>query len=288
MGVKVREKNGAWWLFIDHRGKRKAKCVGTGKAGKRAAEAAAEKIQSKLTLGDLSIFDPPAEVTNVDTFAEVAQEWLTKCPTLHAIRPTTLDNYRSFMTQHLLPALGHLPITEVTTTTIEDFIEAKRLPGGSIRFQGKPLSDASLRTGLLTLRLILRRAVRTKRIPANPMHEVEWRGTPRINNVDRFTGEELRAVLAAAGERDADLATLLRLWAQSGMRAGEVCGLQWQDLDLVAGTAIVRRTWSRQRLGPTKTGHERSVSILHPVTDKTSEWRPGTTAACWTVVAGLS
>jgi hypothetical protein len=69
-----------------------------------------------------------------------------------------------------------LPVTAVTVAVIEDFIEAKRLPGGSIRFKGKPLSDASLRTGLLTLRLILQRAVRTKRTPANPMHEVEWRG----------------------------------------------------------------------------------------------------------------
>ena len=71
------------------------------------------------------------------------------------------------------------------------------------------------------------------------------------------------------------------------MRAGEVCGLQWQDVDVAAGTALVRRTWSRQRLGPTKTGHERSVSILHPVTDETPEWRPGTSEPSRAVVARL-
>jgi integrase len=74
------------------------------------------------------------------------------------------------------------------------------------------------------------------------MHEVEWRGMPQRENVDPFTGAELRAVPGVAVDRDADLATLLRVWAQSGMRAGEVCGLQWQDLDFVAGTALVRRT----------------------------------------------
>ena len=35
---------------------------------------------------------------------------------------------------------------------------------------GNALSDASLRTGLLAIRLILQRAVRTKQIAANPMH----------------------------------------------------------------------------------------------------------------------
>jgi hypothetical protein len=98
--------------------------------------------------------------------------------------------------------------------------------GGSIRFHGKPLSDASLRTGLLTLRLILERAVRTKRIPANPMHEVEWRGLPRMENVDPFTGAELRAMLAAAHERDADLAATCKGRAAGGPpRSCFVCTL---------------------------------------------------------------
>ena len=52
-------------------------------------------------------------------------------------------------------------------------------------------------------------------------------------------------------------------------------GLRPEDLDLERGTALVRRTWSRQRLGPTKTGRERVVSLLHPVADDTLDWRPG-------------
>jgi integrase len=109
-----------------------------------------------------------------------------------------------------------------------------------------------------------------------------------MSQVDPFTGAELRAILTAAQGRDPDMATMLRLWAQSGMRAGEVAGLQWQDLDLERGIALVRRTWSRQRLGPTKTGHERGISILHPVADETSDWRPGVTqGGARSVVAGL-
>jgi integrase len=287
MGVKVRERDGAWWLFIDHQGKRKAKRVGVGKAGKKAAELAATKIAARLAEGGPIALDAETPATEVPTFAAIAEEWLQKYPAIHAIRPGTLDNYRSFTMRHLVPALGHLPISNVTATVIEDFIETKRLPGGSIRFQGKPLSDASLRTGLLALRLVLQRAVRTKRIASNPMHEVEWRGTRRIENVDTFTGIELRAILQAARRVDHDFATLVQLWTQGGMRAGEVCGLQWHDLDLGAGTTLVRRTWSRQRLGPTKTGHERLVSILHPVADDTPEWRPGATEAARAVVAGL-
>lgn len=59
------------------------------------------------------------------------------------------------------------------------------------------------------------------------------------------------------------------------MRAGEVFGLRPEDLDLACGTALVRRTWTRGRIGPTKTGRERLVSFVHPVAEVTAEWRPG-------------
>ena len=57
------------------------------------------------------MLDPPVvtPAPAVPTFAEIAEEWLHKYPALHAIRPGTLDNYRSSRAQHLLPALGALP-----------------------------------------------------------------------------------------------------------------------------------------------------------------------------------
>jgi integrase len=276
MGVRVREKpkgSKVWWIFINHGGQRRAKRVGVGKEGQRAAKSAAEKIQAQLALGNTAALEAPR--ATAPTFAALGAEWLTKYPALHAVRPATLENYRSFIEQHLVPAFGDRPVTAITSTAIEDFIETKRAPGGSVRFQGKALGDSSLRIGLTALRLILQRAVRLKLIAANPMLDVEWRRTPAIDSVDPFSQTELRAILQAAGAIDPDLATLLRVWAQSGMRAGEVSGLQPQDIDFERGTALVRRTWSRQRLGPTKTGRERLVSLLHPVATETAEWRPG-------------
>lgn len=288
MGVKVRKHRGAWWLFIDHAGQRKARRVGTGKEGKKAAGLAAVKIQAKLAEGDTSALEPtPSHHATSPTFAIIAEEWLQKYPALHAIAPATLQNYRSFSEHHLLPFFGNMPVTAITVQAVEDFIEAKRAPGGSVRRVGKALSDGSLRTGLLALRLILQRAARRKLIAANPMNDVEWRGTPHIEQVDPFSGPELRAILSAAERLEPDFATLLRLWAQSGMRAGEVCGLQWQDVDLTNGVVKVRRTWSRQRLGPTKTRMERDVSVLHPIADDTQEWRPGAVEPAKTVVHGL-
>jgi hypothetical protein len=44
-----------------------------------------------------------------------------------------MDNCRSFIETHLLPFFRDRPITAVTPGIFEDFIEAKRAPGGSGR-----------------------------------------------------------------------------------------------------------------------------------------------------------
>jgi hypothetical protein len=51
--------------FVNHKGQRKTKRVGTGKEGHRAAIAAAEKFQARLVLGDLSLLEEskPQEIT---------------------------------------------------------------------------------------------------------------------------------------------------------------------------------------------------------------------------------
>ena len=120
------------------------------------------------------------------------------------------------------------------------------------------------------------------------MGDVEWHGATRVEKIDRFEGKELRAILSAADRLEPTFAVLFRLWAQAGLRAGEVTGLQWQDVDRDAGLVKVRRTWSRQQLGPTKTADStRDVSILHPVADETPDWRPGVTDASRSVFHGL-
>src|SRR3989442_1441961 len=176
MGVHIREKpkgSGVWWVDVVHHGQRVRKRVGKGPDGKQAAKKAAVEIQHRLAVGDgdlLTLVRTPAP-TPAPTFAALAEEWVRRYPALHAIRPNTWESYQTFLTHHLLPYFGQRPVTSITTDTIEGFIEVKRAPGGSVRRHGKPLGDRTLRSGLVVLSLILKRAVRMKHIPTNPMRD---------------------------------------------------------------------------------------------------------------------
>ena len=122
MGVRVREKvrgSGVWWLFVDHNGRRKARRVGPGPYGKKAAHLAAEKIQAKLALGDLSLFD---EAANVPTFEQAAERWITTHVQLGQIRPSTEADYRRALRLHVLPRFGAKPVTNVSRDDVRSAV----------------------------------------------------------------------------------------------------------------------------------------------------------------------
>ncbi len=68
MGVTVKFYRKAWWLFINHRGRRRSKCVGDH----ATALEAARKVRRHLVEGDLSVLDSDAG----ETFDKYAETWL--------------------------------------------------------------------------------------------------------------------------------------------------------------------------------------------------------------------
>jgi hypothetical protein len=109
MGVKVREKvtgSGVWWIFVTRNGRRKSKLVGS----EEAARIAAKKIEARLTLGETALpVQKPVKPT--------VEEFYKKFETTHmatAIRHSTARQYRINFRVHILPALGKIPIDEVS------------------------------------------------------------------------------------------------------------------------------------------------------------------------------
>ena len=82
MGVKVRQKGGKWYVFINHNGQRKAKCVGD----KRAAEEVRRKLEAKLTLGEFRL----EEKAPLPTFGAYAERWLRTYAHIHCLETTAI------------------------------------------------------------------------------------------------------------------------------------------------------------------------------------------------------
>jgi integrase len=126
MGVKVKAWKGAWWIFVDHHGRRKAKRVGIGKESQKAAAAAAEKIQARLVLGDLSLLEEsdPREVT----LKEYAEQSLATDVALR-LKPDMAEKYREVLRNHCLPELGRLPLSVSKRDYVKTILQGKLMAG---------------------------------------------------------------------------------------------------------------------------------------------------------------
>ena len=146
------------------------------------------------------------------------------------VRPGTWIEYQRKVDTHLIPALGQVPLQQLTTAMLNAHYQQLLAAGvgprtvqyvhATIR---KGLNDA-IRWGLL---------VRNPAVYAAPP-------TPRRGELQVWTAEELRQFLD--GVRDDRLYAAWRLAALTGMRRGEVLGLRWADLDLDGGWLAVRQT----------------------------------------------
>ena len=73
MGVKVKFWKGAWWIFIDHHGRRKAKCVGARETALRIAKTLRERLaRADLHLPLLDTASPTLR-TYVGSWVETAK-----------------------------------------------------------------------------------------------------------------------------------------------------------------------------------------------------------------------
>ncbi len=68
MGVRIRERKGAWWVFVNHERKRKAKRIGIGEVGKKAAKEVARQIQARLALGQSAFDEPKQDLATVGSY----------------------------------------------------------------------------------------------------------------------------------------------------------------------------------------------------------------------------
>lgn len=116
----------------------------------------------------------------------------------------------------------------------------------------------------------LSRAVRWGWIPANPARSA--RPPSAATREVRPPDPAVLAELAAAIDNDPPFAAFIRLASVTGARRGELCGLQWGDVDLDQATVTIRRsvavtTASGVVVKDTKTGAKgRRTVHIDPVT----------------------
>jgi integrase len=99
---------------------------------------------------------------------------------------------------------------------------------------------------LMRLRALFREALRLELVARNPAEAIQVRLPKGEKAARALEPEEVARLLEAAeASRSRDMALLLRLMLETGLRRGEALALQWGDVDLERGEVRVWRAWAK-------------------------------------------
>ena len=173
-------------------------------------------------------------------FSDFAKEYLSIQKT--SISPGTYDFYQSIIDKHILPMFGRMRLRDIKTYHVQDFIlRLNSLP----RSDGKHghISASTVKRYTSVLRSMLTMAY--KMYYMDDDIGLSRRLTfpkERYQEVDVFTIEETKAILAAAKTEPINIRLLIELALFTGMRRGEIVGLKWSDINLDKQCLSVKRS----------------------------------------------
>jgi integrase len=195
------------------------------------------------------------------TVARAAELWLESCEAA-GLERTSLVAYRQRADLHITPILGALRLSQLTVPLVRGFEDRLRRDGRSPamvrnarRALGGILADAQER-GMVAQNVIysLRKNRRSRRADGN--------GKLKIG-IDIPAPTEMRAIVGKLDTAAGRYRPLLLTAIFTGLRASELRGLKWSDVDLKRGELHVRQRADRHgTIGRTKSeAGERTVPL---------------------------
>lgn len=189
------------------------------------------------------------------TFSDWSQQWLAGLQR----KPSTARSYATTI-RSAQEAFGRRQLRDLTADDLRRWLA------------GMTSSPSTRAKHLRNLRACLQAAVRSERIARNPVDMLGPSERPRQSSRESayFTSAEVAQLF---DHLDADLwRVLFETLLKTGIRVGEASALEWGDLDLIAGTITVRRSFTDGNLNTPKSGQRRIVDLPASLVDRLGWW----------------
>ena len=186
----------------------------------------------------------------VPTLAEFKEKFLTRQAAEN--RPSEMRLKRQVLRDHLLPAFGDLRLDQITVELVDGYKAAK--------LAGDPNNDVAA----LARNTVANHVTLIKRILHQARDWGDLDKVPRIKQVKRPQtdfdfldfGEADRFIGSAGSWRPFMIVAI-----RTGLRLGELRGLQWGDVDLDNRRIRVARAYTKDGWGALKSGKGRTVDL---------------------------
>ena len=194
------------------------------------------------------------------TIKSLGEQWLEDKKL--TVKPSTYANYSRLLNDHIIPALGNLKYESLDKSDINKYISKLAESG---RKDGKGgLSVSMTRDIIKALRAIAKFA----QLEYGLKNICDGITVPKIKKAESktLTDNERKRLEKYLIDNICLCNVSILLCLYTGLRIGELCGLQWKDIDFRRGCLTVCKTVQRISLGNGKT----VISIDTPKTDSSA------------------
>jgi integrase len=238
--MPVRKIKGSWWVDFRWNGERhRRKSPVDTRRGAQAYEATLRPVVAQ----GLPIRQAGSDE---ETFSVFSARWFGTY--VMANNKSSEQRSKAFILRlHLEPWFGRMKLSRIKTADIEAFKASKRQQG---------LSAKSINNYLAVLGKCLRTAIDWDVLQAMPRVRLLRTALP---SYDFLTSVESRLLLQDVDEPMWNL--MVRVALRTGMRRGELCALDWSDIDLEHGFINVHRRLYRGVIDVPKSNRGRHIPL---------------------------
>ncbi|HMQ11003.1 MAG TPA: tyrosine-type recombinase/integrase [Oligoflexia bacterium] len=248
--AKPIKRNNKWHIrWVDENGKRR------GQSFKNYDTARKALLKNQLEVDQIKAglyVRPKME----RTFVELADYWMMH----RASKKKNPKDDQSILNAHLMPFFGTLTLSQITLTIVD-------------RFTSITLNKASAKTvnnHLTLLIAMLNMAIDLKWIDDKP--KIKKLKIAQKSFLYLKTQNEIDRLLRSAKQENTPVPYVLYATAvYTGMRAGELAALKWQDVELIGINPKIHI--SKSYSTTTKSGKTRHVLILNCLQSILKEWK---------------
>ena len=165
------------------------------------------------------------------TFSKVAELW--KADKKQYVKKSTYAAYALLIQSHLLPELGEQE--EVSEEDVQSFVNQKLEAG---------LSQKTVRDILVVLKMILRFGAKRGYWPLRQI-DIIFPTERERQDMEVLTLANQRQLMSYVKEHFTFLNLGIFICLNAGLRIGEVCALQWDDIDVASGVIHIGKTIQR-------------------------------------------
>jgi integrase len=233
----------------------------------RKKDADAREAQVTVDVGKGVHIAPSKSIT----VADAGELWIKACEEAELER-ATIDGYKQHLRLHINPRLGSYKLSTLTVPLMRKFKDDLRTDGrSSTRVRVVMASLSALLADALERGLVATNAVRSMKRENKRRSKKEQKRKLKVG-VDIPSPDEIKRLIAHLPDK---YRPLLLTATFTGLRASELRGLRWEDVDLPHAKLHVRQRADRYNKidKPKSESSERAVPLLPMVANTLREWK---------------